>query len=41
LQTYQYQGITDALNQVYDEEPSALDPALAAAQARALPKEDW
>jgi len=41
LQTYQYQGITDALNQVYDQEPSALDPALAVAQVRALPKEDW
>jgi metal-responsive CopG/Arc/MetJ family transcriptional regulator len=41
LQTYQYQGITNALNQVYAEEPSALDPMLAAAQARALPKEDW
>jgi metal-responsive CopG/Arc/MetJ family transcriptional regulator len=41
LQTYQYHGITDALNQVYDQESSALDPAFAAAQARALPKEDW
>lgn len=41
LQTYQYQGITDALNQVYPEQPSTLDPALTAAQMRALPKEDW
>jgi metal-responsive CopG/Arc/MetJ family transcriptional regulator len=41
LQTYQYQGITDALNHVYAQEASALDPALAAAQTRALPKEDW
>jgi metal-responsive CopG/Arc/MetJ family transcriptional regulator len=41
LQTYRYQGITDALNQIYAEEPSTLDPALAAAQTRALPKEDW
>ena len=41
LQTYRYHGITDALNQVYAEEPSALDPALAATQTRALAKEDW
>ena len=41
LQTYQYHRITEALNQVYAEETSTLDPALAAAQARALPKEDW
>jgi metal-responsive CopG/Arc/MetJ family transcriptional regulator len=41
LQTYQYQGVTDALNQVYAEQPSTLDPALAAAQTCALPKEEW
>ena len=41
LQTYQYHGITDALNQVYADETSTLDPALAAAQTRALPKEEW
>jgi metal-responsive CopG/Arc/MetJ family transcriptional regulator len=41
LQTYQYHGITDALNQVYADESSTLDPALAAAQTRALPREDW
>jgi metal-responsive CopG/Arc/MetJ family transcriptional regulator len=41
LQTYHNQGITEALNQVYAEESSALDPAFAAAQARTLPKEDW
>lgn len=41
LQTYRYHGITDALNQIYTDEPSTLDPALAAAQTRALPKEDW
>lgn len=41
LQTYHYQGITDALNQVYADEPNSLDPALALAQTRALPKEEW
>lgn len=41
LQTYQRQNITDVLNQVYAEEASTLDPALAAAQTRVLLKEDW
>jgi hypothetical protein len=41
LHTFHYHGITDALNQLYAEEPSKLDPALAAAQTRALSKEDW
>ena len=41
LQAHQAHAITEALNQVYAEEPSALDPALATAQTRALPKEDW
>ncbi len=41
LQTHRYHGITEALNQVYAEEANALDPALAAAQARVLPQEDW
>src|SRR5262249_28397529 len=41
LQTRRYHGITDALNQVYAEEASGLDPALADAQARVLPKDEW
>lgn len=41
LQAHRYDGITDALNQVYATEASALDPALVAAQTRALAKEDW
>lgn len=41
LQTFHAHGITDALNQVYADESSSLDPALAAAQTRAMPKEDW
>ena len=41
LQTFHYQGITDALNHVYADETSTLDPRLAAAQTHALPKEDW
>ena len=33
--------ITEKLNEVYAEEDSSLDPALAAMQWAALPKEDW
>ena len=36
LQTFHYQGITDALNQVYADQTSTLDPALTAAQTRRL-----
>jgi len=41
LQTHGYGGVTDALNALYAEEASAIDPALAAAQARVLPREAW
>jgi metal-responsive CopG/Arc/MetJ family transcriptional regulator len=41
LQAHRQQGITEALNQLYSDEPSTLDPALRAAQAAMLPKEDW
>ena len=41
LQTYKHEGVTDALNQLYAEQSSTLDPAFVAAQTRALPKEDW
>lgn len=33
--------ITAALNRVYEHEDSRLDPALAAAQWRAIEKEEW
>jgi metal-responsive CopG/Arc/MetJ family transcriptional regulator len=41
LQAHQSQAVTEALNQVYAEEDSSLDPALAAAQSHALAEEDW
>ena len=41
LQAQRYEGITELLNQVYAEESSTLDPALKAAQARALPQDAW
>ena len=33
--------VTEALDAVYADEPSELDPALAAAQSAALGRDDW
>ena len=33
--------VTEALNRIYGEEDSSLEPALAALQAVALPRDDW
>ncbi len=33
--------VTAALNEVYGRTPSALDPGLAALQARSLPTDSW
>jgi len=33
--------VTAALNRVYAEQPSELDPVLAAMQFMSLPSEDW
>jgi metal-responsive CopG/Arc/MetJ family transcriptional regulator len=41
LQAQRYEGITDALDLVYTDESSSLDPVLKAAQARALPQDGW
>jgi metal-responsive CopG/Arc/MetJ family transcriptional regulator len=35
------QHITDALNEVYDEHSSSIDPSLAQMQIASLPREDW
>ncbi len=35
------QHITDALNQVYEQEQSELDPVVAQMQFTSLPREDW
>lgn len=41
LQAHQAQAVTEALDKLYTQEPSILDPAFAAAQTRTLPKEEW
>lgn len=33
--------ITEALNRVYENESSKIDPVIMELQLRALPKEDW
>lgn len=33
--------VTEALDRVYAEGESAVDPALSAMQLRSLPREDW
>lgn len=41
VESYQARGVTEALNRVYREEDSSLDPVLSALQASVLPREDW
>jgi metal-responsive CopG/Arc/MetJ family transcriptional regulator len=41
LQAHRYKGVTEALNEIFSEESSALDPGFAAAQSQVLSKEDW
>lgn len=41
LNEKQTRHTTDLLNQVYDTEASALDPALVEMQASSLPTEEW
>lgn len=33
--------ITERLDALYDDEPSSVDPAVLAIQARSLPREEW
>jgi hypothetical protein len=41
LDTFRYQGITEALDSLYSEEESKLDPGYIAAQGKILSKEEW
>lgn len=35
------ESVTEALNRVYSEEDSTLDPSLARLQSASLPEDDW
>ncbi|WP_129678278.1 hypothetical protein [Candidatus Chloroploca sp. Khr17] len=41
LDTFRYQGITEALNSIYGTEESRLDTGYSAAQTQILSKEEW
>lgn len=41
LGEHRREGVTEALNRVYAEESSELDPVLAALQWASLPREEW
>jgi metal-responsive CopG/Arc/MetJ family transcriptional regulator len=41
LQKYNREQILEQLNQVYSDESSQLDPAVAKMQLMSLPAEDW
>jgi metal-responsive CopG/Arc/MetJ family transcriptional regulator len=41
VQSHRADDITEALNRIYGEEDSSLDPVLAALQSRAVSRDDW
>jgi metal-responsive CopG/Arc/MetJ family transcriptional regulator len=41
LESQRRESITEALNRIYDIENSTLDPAIMAAQLRAIGREEW
>ena len=41
LKSHRNEGVTEALNRVYREEPSNLDPMIVAIQAASLPRDEW
>lgn len=41
VQHHRAQGVTEALNAVYEDEDSTLDAVLERLQSSALPKEKW
>lgn len=41
LQAMDETSVTEALNRVYDHDPSSLHPGLALLQAASLPREKW
>lgn len=41
LNAYRYHGITEALDQLYAQELSTMEPGFAAAQAQVVAKEEW
>lgn len=41
LNTHRCEGVTEALNKLFADEPEPLDPAIMAAQMQAIGREEW
>jgi metal-responsive CopG/Arc/MetJ family transcriptional regulator len=41
LRSHRYVGVTNALNQIYDQESSQIDPTVVAAQLHAVEQDNW
>ena len=41
IEAHQNEAVTKALDQIYDKEPSKIDPAINVMQLKSLPKEEW
>ncbi len=41
MKTHRQEGITEALNRVYADQPSELESGWAAIKAASLPKDEW
>jgi metal-responsive CopG/Arc/MetJ family transcriptional regulator len=41
LQEYHEEGVTEALNTIYEDIRAQLDPVLQRVQTRSLPRDDW
>jgi metal-responsive CopG/Arc/MetJ family transcriptional regulator len=41
LRSHRDEGVTEALNRVYQEEDSSLDPVVEALQAASLSRDEW
>jgi metal-responsive CopG/Arc/MetJ family transcriptional regulator len=41
LRAHQRETVTEGLNRIYEQEPSGLDPGVAAIQSASLGEDDW
>ncbi len=41
VRSHRDEGVTEALDRVYETETSDLDPVLASIQAASLPRDEW
>jgi metal-responsive CopG/Arc/MetJ family transcriptional regulator len=41
IKAHQNEAVTRTLNNIYDKEPSKIDPVISVMQLKSLPKEEW